>query len=157
VRTLGLDYGERRIGIAISDPTSSLARPLTTISTDGTLVQRVAALAEKFSSLIADGEEFGLVVVGLPKALDGSPHQQTARVIAFVAELRRQISLPLKFQDERLTSVEAEQRLAITQPDWRKRKIRLDAASAAIILQDYLDQQQSLAQDGPFVGSTDGC
>ena len=157
MRTLGLDYGERRIGIAISDPTSSLARPLTTISTDGTLVQRVAALAEKFSSLIADGEEFGLVVVGLPKALDGSPHQQTARVIAFVAELRRQISLPLKFQDERLTSVEAEQRLAITQPDWRKRKIRLDAASAAIILQDYLDQQLSLAQDGPFVGSTDGC
>lgn len=157
MRTLGIDYGERRIGIAISDPTSSLARPLTTISSDGTLVQRVAVLAEKISSLMVDGEELGVVVVGLPKTLDGRPHQQTARVILFVEELRRQISLPVKMQDERLTSIEAEQRLAMTQPNWRKRKALLDAASAAIILQDYLDQQRTPVQDAAFVGSADGC
>jgi len=79
------------------------------------------------------------IVVGLPRHLDGSASPMTARVTAFVAELGRLTRLPVTLQDERLTSREAESRLAITEKDWRARKERLDAAAAAIILQEYLD------------------
>jgi putative Holliday junction resolvase len=86
-------------------------------------------------------EEDGVVaiVVGLPLRLDGSPNRQTPRVAAFVDELAARTALPIVRVDERLTSREAESRLAIRERDWRRRKERLDAAAAAIILQDYLD------------------
>ena len=64
----------------------------------------------------------------------------TESVLAFVEALRVSTALPIALQDERLSSVEAEQRLALREPNWRKRKSRLDAASAAVILQDYLDR-----------------
>jgi putative Holliday junction resolvase len=83
------------------------------------------------------------VVVGRPCRLDGTPNEQTARVDAFVSALRRHIDLPVVLQDERLSSVEAESRLALREKDWRRRKARLDAAAAAVILQDYLDSRPS--------------
>jgi putative Holliday junction resolvase len=87
------------------------------------------------------GEEDGVVsiVVGLPAHLDGSASPMTPRVRKFAAELGRLTELPVLLQDERLTSREAESRLALREKDWRARKARLDAAAAAIILQDYLD------------------
>ena len=81
------------------------------------------------------------VVVGLPRRLDGSANDMTPRVEAFAQTLGRRTSLPIVLQDERLTSVEAESRLASREKDWRARKARLDAAAAAIILQDYLDSR----------------
>jgi len=78
-------------------------------------------------------------MIGLPTRLDGSASDQTARVQKMVALLAARLTVPIVLQDERLSSHEAEERLSIQEKDWRKRKARLDAASAAVILQDYLD------------------
>ena len=77
---------------------------------------------------------------GEPRRLDGTPNDQTAGVTAFVETLRARIPQPVVLQDERLSSVEAESRLALRDRDWRSRKKKLDAAAAAVILQDYLDE-----------------
>ena len=86
-------------------------------------------------------EEDGLarIVIGLPLRLDGSPTETTAAVRALAEPLSARTGLPVCFQDERLSSHEAESRLAVTERDWRRRKANLDAAAAAVILQDYLD------------------
>jgi putative Holliday junction resolvase len=137
-RVLGIDIGERRIGIAISDASRTLARPLTTVVVNGAdeAVARIVAVIERLSS-----EEDGLatVVVGLPLRLDGSPTGATPRVLAFIEALKARTEVTIAMEDERLTSQEAERRLAVRERDWRRRKQKLDAAAAAVILQDYLD------------------
>jgi putative Holliday junction resolvase len=143
MRTLGIDYGERRIGLAVSDMSGTLARPLGVVSVRGPLRERVSAVAAEVARTAAEPDGLALVVVGVPRALDGAPHDQTARALAFADALRAVTRVPVAFQDERLTSVEAEQRLAVRERDWRKRKARLDAAAAAVILQDYLDRPAS--------------
>ena len=141
MRVLGIDYGARRVGLAVSDATGLLARPLKTLDrsrlgSDAALVDAVlVAVAEMFS----EDEPVGAIVVGLPRRLDGSPNNQTPKVEAFVTRLAGRTSLPVVLQDERLTSVEAESRLAMKEKDWRRRKQMLDAAAAAVMLQDYLD------------------
>jgi len=141
VRVLGIDYGGRRVGVAVSDATGLLARPLKTL--DRTRLQGEAALVEAVLEAVgevtADEEPLAAIVVGLPKRLDGSPNDQTPRVEAFVARLAGRTSVPVVLQDERLTSVEAESRLAVREKDWRRRKQMVDAAAAAVMLQDYLD------------------
>jgi putative Holliday junction resolvase len=135
---LALDVGRRRIGLAISDPTRTLARPLTTLTVaPDRAVERVAREVDRLA-LEEDG--IGEIVVGLPVRLDGSASDETTYVAAFVEKLRSRMAIPIALADERLTSWEAESRLAKREPDWRKRKSRLDAAAAAIILQDYLDR-----------------
>ena len=135
---MGIDVGARRIGLAISDVTRTLARPLKTIDvgTSGTGVDLVAGEVAR-----AAAEEDGLatIVIGLPVRLDGSPSGQTARVVEFVAALKQKTNIPIVTADERLSSVEAESRMAERTKDWRERKKKLDAAAAAVILQDYLD------------------
>jgi putative pre-16S rRNA nuclease len=137
-RVLGVDLGARRVGLAISDATGTLARPLETIAvaSDADAVDRVAARIE---SLAGEDDGLGAIVVGMPAALDGTATVESARASAFVAALARRIALPIATGDERLTSREAESRLAARERNWRKRKAKLDAAAAAIILQDYLD------------------
>jgi putative Holliday junction resolvase len=137
-RVLGLDVGRRRVGFAISDPTRTLARPLSTLTVgDQDIVARVAAEIAKLA-----GEEDGLaaIVVGVPVHLDGSASEETRRVRVLIQSIRARTSIPVVEADERLTSREAESRLALREPDWKKRKARLDAAAAAIILQEYLDR-----------------
>ena len=135
---MGIDVGTRRIGLAISDVTRTLARPLMTIDVTGADagVERVAGEVTR-----AAHEDDGLstIVVGLPVRLDGSPGDQTTRVVEFIAALKLKTSIPIVTADERLSSVEAESRMAERTKDWRERKKRLDAAAAAVILQDYLD------------------
>ena len=138
MRFIGLDLGERRIGIAVSDPSATLARPLKTIERTRSDATTIAHLRTEIAELERD-EPVGGVVVGLPRRLDGSPTEQTARAQTVIALLAQALSIPVFSQDERLSSHEAEQRLALREKDWRKRKEKLDAASAAIILQDYLD------------------
>jgi putative Holliday junction resolvase len=140
-RVLGVDVGERRVGLAISDPSRTLARPLSTL-TVGSIEDAVARVAREALRLAGQKDEGGLaaIVVGLPARLDGTPTEETSRVDAFAAELRSATHLHVVFEDERLTSREAEARLAWNERDWRKRKARLDAVAAAIILQDYLNR-----------------
>lgn len=140
-RVAGLDVGERRIGVAVSDPTRTLARPVGVLRTSGLDRDAVERAAAEMARLAAEEDGLASLVIGLPRRLDGSPSDMTPRVEAFAAALGIRTSLPVILQDERLTSREAESRLALRERDWRARKDRLDAAAAAIILQDYLDEQ----------------
>lgn len=138
-RILAIDVGTRRVGLAISDASRTLARPLETITvaSQPDAVERVARRIEEL-----DTEEDGIatIVVGMPSRLDGTPSEQTAQVRAFIALLRARIPTPIVTEDERLTSREAESRLAMKEKDWRKRKEQLDAVAASVFLQDYLDR-----------------
>jgi putative holliday junction resolvase len=138
-RVLAVDVGARRVGLAISDASRTLARPLEaiTVTSETDAVDRIARRIEQL-----DREDDGLatIVVGMPSSLDGRPTAQTAQVQAFIARLKARTLLPVTTEDERLTSREAESRLARHEKDWRKRKAQLDAASAAVFLQDYLDR-----------------
>lgn len=143
MRVLAIDLGRRRIGLAISDPSRTLARPLTTLTlADGDrerpAVERVLA---EVTRLAAEDDGLSEIVVGVPARLDGSPTDETAHAVAFIAALASRVTIPVVREDERLTSREAESRLALRERDWKKRKDRLDAAAAAIILQDYLDRR----------------
>jgi putative Holliday junction resolvase len=138
VRIVGIDLGERRIGLAISDASATIARPLTTIGRGASDEAAAEALTSAIASL-SEEDEVGCVVVGLPTRLDGSANEQTVRAQKMAALLSSRLQIPIVLQDERLSSHEAEARLATQERDWRKRKARLDAAAAAVILQDYLD------------------
>lgn len=138
MRVLGIDLGERRIGLAISDPSATLARPLRVLERTASDEAAVDTLLEEIDRLSRE-DPLGSVVIGLPMKLDGRPTEQTPRVRVIADALARRITVPVVFQDERLSSHEAEQRLASRERDWRKRKAKLDAAAAAVILQDYLD------------------
>jgi putative Holliday junction resolvase len=144
MRSLGVDFGVRRIGLALSDPSGLLARPWRTLERRDDDDAAAARLAREIGALAAD-EGLAAVVVGVPARLDGSPNEQTARVVAFAERLRKHVTMPVVLQDERLSSLEAESRLAACEQDWRKRKARLDAAAAAVILQDYLDRLSAAA------------
>jgi len=138
-RIVGLDVGERRIGVAISDATRTLARPLKTLQTTGLDGDALDVTAAEMARLASEEDGVASIVIGLPRHLDGSASEMTPRVERFGARLRARLDLPVAFQDERLTSREAESRLARREKNWRARKARLDAAAAAIVLQDYLE------------------
>ncbi|HEX7795436.1 MAG TPA: Holliday junction resolvase RuvX [Vicinamibacterales bacterium] len=140
MRVLAIDVGERRVGLAISDPTRTLARPLATLTVDPG--QALDTVAHKIAQLASEDDGVAEIVVGMPVHLDGSPSEQTTRVAAFVDGLRTRTPIPILMADERLTSREAESRLAVNERDWRKRKKTLDAAAAAIFLQEYLDHRR---------------
>jgi putative holliday junction resolvase len=146
MRVLAVDFGQRRLGLAVSDATALLARPWQTVSAGAD----VRASAAMISALITqhqqdDLSELGAVVVGLPRRLGGEDTHQTAAVREFARIVGELTALPVHLQDERLTSYEAEARLAEREPDWRKRKVLLDAEAAATILQDYLDGRRETA------------
>ena len=139
---LGIDYGLRRLGLALSDTTGLLARPWQTVPAGTTPAASAAAVAGLLSAADEQAREVGVVVVGLPRRLNGDETHVTPAVRVFAAELTGLTGLPVHLQDERLTSREAESRLATRERDWRVRKKRIDAAAAAIILQDYLDARE---------------
>jgi putative Holliday junction resolvase len=142
-RIVGFDVGERRIGVAVSDASCTLARPLTALSVRGIDAAAVAVAAEQIAQLAAEDDGISMVVVGLPRRLDGTPNDLTAKVERFARDLAERTHLPMSLQDERLSSHEAESRLAIREKNWRARKQRIDAAAAAIILQDFLDTRSA--------------
>jgi putative Holliday junction resolvase len=148
MRVLGIDYGRKRIGLALSDATGMLARAWKTIPREGGAAQVASAIRAELDALAADGEAVGAVVLGFPRRLSGEPNEQTAAVEGVAARLRAQLPIPVVLQDERLSSREAESRLAVREKDWRKRKRALDAEAAAIILQDYLNSAPRPAADG---------
>jgi putative Holliday junction resolvase len=141
MRTLAVDVGQRRVGLAISDPTGTIARPMTTIIVNdaGQAVDRVAQEAARLGS---EDDGLSTIVVGVPARLDGTPTNATRQAHAFIEALRLKTTVLVVGEDERLTSREAESRLAVRERDWRKRKMKLDAVAAAVILQDYLDRHR---------------
>lgn len=142
VRYLGVDYGAKRIGLALSDYTATLARPWQMIPAAGKPASSAATVASVVATLRAsDDPDLDGIVVGLPRRLNGEDTDQTPHVRVFVTTLVELTGLPVYTQDERLTSVEAEARLAGREKDWKKRKSLIDAESASIVLQDYLDNR----------------
>jgi putative Holliday junction resolvase len=136
VRVVGVDAGLRRIGLALSDATALLASPWRTLAATG----EPDADADLIVAAVGGVEDpLQAIVLGHPRRLDGSATHLTPHVEALAAALRARVSVPVVLQDERLTSHEAETRLAEREKNWRKRKDKLDAAAAAVMLQDYLD------------------
>jgi putative Holliday junction resolvase len=145
VRVVALDPGLRRTGVALSDPSGLLASPYMTLRAPSLRAQWPDLVA-LLSRLVAEDGGLAAIVVGVPVRLDGSPTDMTAHARDLAARLDRAFDLPVVTLDERLTSVEAESRLALTERDWRKRKDKLDAAAAAVLLQEYLDERRKNAK-----------
>ena len=143
MRALGVDYGRKRVGLALSDASGMLARPWKTLAVSG-LDRQVAEVTRDIEGLAAESDGLSVVVIGLPRRLSGEPNEQTAAVEQLAARLGTQTAVPIVLQDERLTSHEAEELLSRREKDWRKRKSQLDAVAAAVILQDYLDARARL-------------
>jgi len=139
MRALAVDYGRKRIGLAISDATGLLARPWKAIPSRGGATLVAADLVREIDMLREEADGLAAVVLGFPRRLSGEANELTAVVQALAVELRGRLDVPVVLQDERLSSREAEALLSRRIKDWRARKPMLDAASAAVILQDYLD------------------
>jgi putative Holliday junction resolvase len=134
-RSLGLDIGDKRIGVALSDPHGVLASPLTIIHR-----QDEAADFEAIVNIISL-HQVGRIIVGLPRSMDGTLGKQAEKVKAFVDRLISHIKVPLEFRDERLSTVSARRLMREAGTKKRKVKVHDDAAAAAIILQGYLDEK----------------
>ena len=136
MRVLALDVGERRIGVAVSDPGGSLARPLRTLRR-GSRQEDFAAIA----ALVAE-QDAGLVVVGKPLSLDGTEGPQARRVARYAEALAAHLPVRVVLWDERFTTTEAQEILRRRTKE-RQRRARaageVDAIAAAVILQGYLD------------------
>ena len=129
---LALDIGERRIGMATASGNVAIAVPQGVITVDGTEVQQITAL-------VTD-QSVTRIIVGYPRNQSGQPTAQTAYVTGFVEHLPLQLSAMVTYQDESLTSVQAEQRLVAQGKPYAKGDI--DSMAASIILQDYLEQNR---------------
>lgn len=139
-RVLGVDYGTRRIGLAISDPSGMIAQPLPALVRRAGKRPPVAAIAE-----IAATHEVAEIVVGLPLDAAGNETEWTAEVRAFGTRLAERTGLPVHFIDERMTSARAERAvrsLGLKRSE-RERKERVDTAAAMLILQAHLDRSRS--------------
>jgi putative Holliday junction resolvase len=145
-RILSLDYGERRIGVALSDPSRTIATPFTTLH------RRTGKRPPwpEIQKLIADND-VGEAVIGLPLALSGEETEWTAEVRAFGADLARRTGLEVSWMDERMTSVAAERSIRSMglKRTQRESKERIDAAAAALILESYLTLRRNQTPDQP--------
>lgn len=131
------------MGLALSDATGTLASPWRLVDRPPAEAATVNLLAGLVEGLRDEDDGLEAVVVGWPRRLDGRPTDQTAAVERLASALEARTGLRVVLQDERLSSHEAEARLSESgERDWRARKRKLDAAAAAVILQDYLDHQR---------------
>lgn len=137
MRFLGLDYGTKRIGVALSNPEGTLALPLETIAIkpDGSHVRAIKAIIEAY---LVDK-----LVVGLPYNMDGSIGSRAEEVLKWAGELEGLLGLPVVFWDERLSTSEAHERLMEISIRGPKRKSIVDRIAASIILQGYLDSEKT--------------
>ncbi|MFC1924134.1 Holliday junction resolvase RuvX [Chloroflexota bacterium] len=133
MRVLGLDIGDKRIGVAMSDPTGILANPLTQINRTGTEVA-IKAILE-----VVRQYEVERIIAGLPYSIDGSMGPQAQKVESFLKKLSERLDIPIETWDESYTTVAAECKMVEAGVRKDSRKKQIDAAAAAIILQEYLD------------------
>ena len=135
MKLLGIDYGHRRIGIAASDETGTLALPLEQVDAEplARACERIAALARE------RGVE--RIVVGMPRNMDGSYGPAAESVRAFVAELKKSVPAEIVTWDERLSTAQAERAMVEADYSRKRRRAQRDALAAQLILQNYLDAQ----------------
>ena len=131
MRVLGLDVGDRRIGLALSDPTGMLASPFGFVERGPSDIADILRVAQE--------NEVEEIVVGMPLSMSGDSGAQAGKVRGFVRELRSKTDLPIKTVDERLSTVQAQGMLRQSGRRRQRDRGELDAAAAAVILQAYLD------------------
>jgi putative Holliday junction resolvase len=133
-RALGLDVGDKKIGVALSDPSQVLATPLKTIIrvNDEVAIKEIVGLARK--------HDISKIIVGLPYSLSGAIGKQAEKVLLFSKQIAQATDVEIIMQDERLTSVSANQKLREAGKKGSKLKNEMDAAAATVILQAYLDE-----------------
>ena len=137
MRVLAVDPGSRRVGLAVSDPTGTIAQPLATVPAEprSTLPARLAQMAKD--------QDAKVIVVGLPRRMDGTygPEAKAARALA--SELRKAARLPVELEDERLTSAAAERSLIAGGMRREKRRDSVDRVAATLLLQSHLDRKKN--------------
>ena len=134
MRSLGLDVGDKRIGVALSDPEGILASPFT-------IIERRDDIADVEAIInIISQQQVQQIVIGLPRSMDGSLGEQAEKVNSFAQKLSSHTEVPVEFRDERLTTVSAKRLMQAVNTKKGIKKARDDAIAAALILQAYLDE-----------------
>ena len=136
MRILGLDHGTERIGVALSDDLGMIAQPVEFIPN-----HPLSGIWERLRE-IAAATPFELIVIGMPRNMDGSYGPAAEKVKTFIEQLQAEIEIPVKTWDERLSSAQANRVLLQANVSRKKRKGKVDKMAAAIILQSYLDSVQ---------------
>ncbi len=146
---LAFDFGEKRIGVAVGEWQLRQAHPLTTLHGESNAV-RFAAIA----ALIQEWRPTSLVV-GRPLALDGTAHAMTARCVRFASQLRGRFGLRVEYAEERLSSIDAHDRLRSAGHDHRSARKHLDTVAAQLILQSHFDSVAGQTDDHPLPETRD--
>jgi putative Holliday junction resolvase len=131
MKYLAIDYGNKRTGLALCDKNETIASPLAVLTTGKDLLKKIADIVE--------AENVDAVVIGLPLNMDGSEGFQAKRAKQFAEQLKKQLNITIHFQDERLSTFGAQEKLEQTNLSKKKKGYRLDAVAAAQILQDFLE------------------
>ncbi len=135
MRYLAIDYGQKRTGLAICDREEMLASPFAVLENPKEVLAKISATVEK--------EEIEAIVVGLPLNMDDTQGAQAKQVLKFAEQLKSIVGVPIHFQDERLSSFAAEEKLSVAELTRKKKKKRLDAVAAAEILQAFLERKKT--------------
>ena len=135
MRYLGVDHGTKRTGLAICDPSETIVSPLAVVDNSKAVIDKIRHIVES--------ERVEAVVVGLPLNMDGSEGGQAKLVRQFAEQLKKAVDKPLYFQDERLSSYGAAEKIAPAELTLKKQRQRLDAIAAAEILRGFLDNKTS--------------
>ena len=133
MRILAIDHGTKRMGIAVSDELGMLAQPLEFIP-----AEPFADFLERFHAILNE-KHVELILVGMPRNMNGSYGPAALKVQEFVAVLKDAVTIPIQTLDERLTSVQANRFLTEAELGCRRRKEKVDKSAAAVLLQGYLD------------------
>ncbi len=141
MRLMGLDVGDKTIGVAVSDELGFGAHPVTVVRRTDSVRKDIGQVRQ-----LAEEHDVERIIVGVPIMLSGETGVQAEKVLAFVEELRRRIRLPIETWDERLTTSEVERMLIETGHRREKRREIIDMHAAAVILQSYMDRQKSNAR-----------
>ncbi|MCK4914452.1 MAG: Holliday junction resolvase RuvX [Planctomycetes bacterium] len=134
MRYLAIDYGNRRTGLAICDAEEIIASPLAVLQSQKNLLEKIVDIIKS--------ENVGAVVIGLPFNMDGSEGFQAKIVLKFAKQLESHLQIPIHFQDERLSTFAAKEKMADGDYTKNKKKKRLDAVAAAQILEEFLEQKK---------------
>ena len=138
MRYLAIDYGNKRIGLAICDASETISSPLTVIDAAKDPINRIVEIVAQ--------ENVGAIVVGMPLNMDDSQGPQAKVTIEFAKRLEKHVDIDILFQDERLSSFAAEEKMAPAEFSWKKKRKHLDAVAAAQILETFLENHHTASQ-----------